>query len=168
MTFRLVEGGKPCLHYADLQNYFGSRPGEPSLADVRAAVREIRHSKAMLIVPGEEDARSVGSFFKNPIIWEEQYLDLWSRVGAQRLQLPCYPAGDGLRKIPAAWLVEHAGFQKGYTKGEVGISRHHALAIVNRGLALAAEIIALKNEIQTRVREEFGIELQPEPVFVGF
>jgi UDP-N-acetylenolpyruvoylglucosamine reductase len=70
--------------------------------------------------------------------------------------------------LPAAWLVEHAGFPKGYNKGAAGISRRHALAIVNRGGATAAEIIALKNEIQAGVFHEFGIELCPEPVMVGF
>ena len=92
-------------------------------------------------------------------------------VGSLRsrgLQLPNYPAADGFRKLPAAWLVEHAGFAKGYVKGAAGISRRHALAIINRGGATAGDIIALKNEIQSRVQAEFGIELQPEPVFVGF
>jgi UDP-N-acetylmuramate dehydrogenase len=168
VSFVLAANGRPCLCYADVQNYFANRVDEPTLKDVRDAVREIRRSKAMLIVPGEEDSRSAGSFFKNPVVTEEQYLDLWSRVGARRLQLPSYPAGAGFRKIPAAWLVEHAGFSKGYTKGEAGISSRHALAIVNRGLALSAEIVALKDEIQERVRAEFGIELQPEPVLVGF
>jgi UDP-N-acetylmuramate dehydrogenase len=82
--------------------------------------------------------------------------------------LPSYPASDGSRKLPAGWLVEHAGFSKGYTRGRAGISRKHALAIVNRGDATAAEIVALKDEIQQRVFGEFGIMLQPEPVLVGF
>ena len=82
--------------------------------------------------------------------------------------MPSYPAADGLRKIPAAWLVEHAGFAKGYTKGAAAISRKHALAIVNRGGATAADIVALQEEIQRRVLETFGIALSPEPVFVGF
>ena len=81
---------------------------------------------------------------------------------------PGYAAPDGSRKIPAAWLVEYSGFSKGYTKGRAGISRKHALAIVNRGDAHAAEIIALKDEIQAGVRNRFGIQLQPEPVLVGF
>ena len=82
--------------------------------------------------------------------------------------LPNYPAGNGFRKLSAAWLVEHAGFTKGYIRGAAGISRRHTLAIVNRGGAMAAEIVALKDEVQARVRSEFGIELQPEPVFLGF
>ena len=87
---------------------------------------------------------------------------------ARGWQLPSYPAADGFRRLPAAWLVEHAGFTKGYTRGRAAISRKHALAVVNRGSATAAEIIVLKDEIQARVRAEFGIQLEPEPVFVGF
>jgi UDP-N-acetylmuramate dehydrogenase len=135
------------------------------LPEVRDAVRDIRHRKAMLIVPGEEDARSAGSFFKNPVVPQSSLEELARRIEAP---IPSYPANDGFRKIPAAWLVEHAGFAKGYVKGRAGISRKHALAIVNRGGATAAEIVALKDEIQARVRDSFGIELQPEPVFVGW
>ena len=85
-----------------------------------------------------------------------------------KLEVPSYPALEARRKVSAAWLVEHSGFAKGYTRGAVGISRKHALAIVNRGGATAADIIGLKNEIQKRVAETFGVELNPEPVFVGF
>ena len=131
--------------------------GEPTLAEVRAAVREIRHRKAMLIVPGDDDARSAGSFFKNPVVPQSFFEELSTRLTSRGLQLPGYPAGDGFRKLPAAWLVEHAGFAKGYTKGAAGISRKHALAIVNRGGATAAEIVALKDEIQARVMDMFGI-----------
>jgi UDP-N-acetylmuramate dehydrogenase len=168
VSFDLAPSGEPSLRYADLQRYFADRPGEPTLSDVRKAVCEIRRSKAMLIVPGDEDSRSAGSFFKNPIVAEEQFAALSARLEARGLKLPSYPAGEGFRKIPAAWLVEHAGFHKGYTKGEAAISSRHALALVNRGLALAGEIIALKDEIQNRVGQEFGVELHPEPVFVGF
>jgi UDP-N-acetylmuramate dehydrogenase len=82
--------------------------------------------------------------------------------------MPSYPTGNQQFKVPAAWLVEKAGFHKGYACGSVGISRKHALAIVNRGGATAAEIVALKNEIQRAVFEKFGVALTPEPVFVGF
>lgn len=168
VSFCLVYGAKPKIAYADLRDYFAAHPSEPSLAETREAVLEIRRRKAMLIVPGDEDSRSAGSFFKNPIVAEEQYADLAARLSARDLQLPSYAATEGFRKIPAAWFVEQAGFHKGYAKGAVGISRRHTLAIVNRGGATAAELVALKNEIQARVRDEFGIELQPEPVFVGF
>jgi UDP-N-acetylmuramate dehydrogenase len=168
VSFALRQGGRPNLRYADLQKFLAQRAGDPTLAEVRAAVREIRHRKAMLIVPGDEDARSAGSFFKNPIVPQSFFEELSARVESRGLKLPSYPAADGFRKLPAAWLVEQAGFAKGYTKGPAGISRRHALAIVNRGDATAADIIALKDEIQARVLNEFGIELQPEPVFVGF
>jgi UDP-N-acetylmuramate dehydrogenase len=168
VSFALREGAAPSIRYADLEKFFAGHAGQPTLAEVRAAVREIRHRKAMLIVPGDDDARSAGSFFKNPIVPQAFCEELANRLETRGLQLPHYPSGDGFRKVPAAWLVEHAGFAKGFTKGAVGISRKHALAIINRGRATAAEIIALKEDIQTRVRDEFGVELVPEPVFVGF
>ena len=168
VSFALREGAKPNISYPDLQKFFAGHGGEPTLAEVRAAVREIRHRKAMLIVPGDDDARSAGSFFKNSVVPESFYADLSTRLMSREPRLPTYPAADGFRKIPAAWLVEHAGFAKGYTKGRAGISRKHALAIINRGGATAAEILALKDEIQSRVMDMFGIHLVPEPVFVGF
>jgi len=82
--------------------------------------------------------------------------------------VPSYPALSRQRKVSAAWLVENSGFQKGYVKGNAGISSKHALAIVNRGGATAAEVLALKDEIQARVEREWGIRLEPEPVLVGF
>ena len=167
VTFALREGAKPSIRYPDLQKFFADHTGEPTLAEVRAAVREIRHRKAMLIVPGDDDARSAGSFFKNPVVPQSFFEELSTRLESRGLKLPGYPAADG-RKLPAAWLVEHAGLAKGYAKGAAGISRKHSLAIVNRGGATAAEIIALKDEIQARVFAEFGIQLAPEPVFVGF
>ncbi len=168
VSFAVREGGSPRLRYADLQNFFADHPGQPSLTEVRAAVRQIRRNKAMLIVPGDEDARSAGSFFKNPVVPSNLFESLSAKLKSRGLHLPSYPTPDGFRKLPAAWLVEQAGFAKGYVKGAAGISRRHALAIINRGSATAADIIALKNEIQARVWREFGIELQPEPVFVGF
>jgi UDP-N-acetylmuramate dehydrogenase len=163
VSFALRPGGEPTLRYADLQKHFADKRS-PTLSDVRNAVREIRHSKAMLIVSGEEDARSAGSFFKNPVVTQAAFEALSNKFP----QMPNYPVVGSARKIPAAWLVEHAGFTKGFTKGAVGISRKHALAIVNRGGATTADIVALQDEIRARVRDKFGIELQPEPVFVGF
>ncbi len=168
VLFALREGTKPSIRYADLQKFFEGRAGEPTLAELRAAVREIRHRKAMLIVPGDDDARSAGSFFKNPLVPQSFFEQLSTRLEPRGLKLPSHPAADGFRKLPAAWLVEHAGFAKGYTKDAAGISRKHALAIINRGGATAAEIVALKDEIQACVLDVFGIELAPEPVFVGF
>ena len=168
VTFSLRRGGNPSLRYADLHRHFAKHMEEASLAKVRSAVLAIRHSKAMLIIPGEEDANSAGSFFKNPILTTMQFEELASRLASRGTEMPSYPAGEGLLKVPAAWLVEQAGFSKGYGKGAAGISRQHTLAIVNRGGATAAEIVALKDDIQKRVLHEFGLQLQPEPVFVGF
>ncbi len=168
VTYGLTPGGQPRIDYADLKRHFSGWQQIPTLADTREAVRRIRASKAMLITPGDADARSVGSFFKNPVLSGEQHEDLSRRAAARGLQIPSYPALDAQHKISAAWLVEHSGFSKGYDSGRVGISSKHALAIVNRGGATAADVVALKEHIQHRVQEIWGICLQPEPVFVGF
>ena len=168
VNYALVPGGQPALRYADLQKYFSEHNGPPTLAETREAVREIRARKGMLISPGDPDSRSAGSFFKNPVVSPSQHDDLNRRAAARNLQIPSYPALSQQRKVSAAWLVENSGFKKGYIKGRAAISCKHALAIVNRGGATAAEIIALRDEIQTRVEETWGIRLEPEPVFVGF
>ena len=168
VTYVLVPGGVPQIRYADLKKHFEeSRPG-PSLAETREAVRQIRASKAMLITPGDEDSRSAGSFFKNPVLTAEQYEELTRRAGSRGLHIPIYPALEAQRKVSAAWLVEHSGFARGYRLGRVRISRKHALAIVNCGGATAPEVMALKDEIERRVEQMWGIRLEPEPVFVGF
>ncbi len=167
VSYALRPDGVPELKYADLKQHFEGQQA-PSLQQAREAVREIRHRKAMLLVEGDPDAHSAGSFFKNPIVSETQFMDLSQRLAVRGIQLAGYSAGDGMRKISAACLIENAGFRKGYTLGRAGISRKHALAIVNMGEATAAEILALKDKIQSSVLETFGIDLHPEPVFVGF
>ncbi len=167
VSYALTPGGKPKIGYADLKNFFAGNPS-PTLAQTREAVRQIRLSKAMLIVPGDDDSRSAGSFFKNPIVSQTEYARIAGIAAQHSLKPPSYPAPDAKVKLAAAWLVEQSGFVKGYTRGPVGISRRHSLAIVNRGGATAADIIALKEEIQKRVFETFGVQLIPEPVFVGF
>jgi UDP-N-acetylmuramate dehydrogenase len=136
-------------------------------------VREIRARKAMLISPGDPDCRSAGSFFKNPVVTSDMFTIIEEVARGQNLigaaeAVPSFPAGDGRVKVPAAWLIERAGFQKGYGRGRVGISSKHTLAIVNRGGATACEVIGLMKEIQERVAAKFGVPLTPEPVFVGF
>ncbi|MGA9813681.1 MAG: UDP-N-acetylmuramate dehydrogenase [Terriglobales bacterium] len=168
VTYDLTPGGKPRIEYADLKKHFAGFQNTPSLAGTREAVRRIRAAKAMLITPGDEDCRSAGSFFKNPVLAPEQYAELTRRAQAKGLQVPSYPALDAQKKISAAWLVEHSGFSKGYSSGRVGISRKHALAIVNHGDATAADILGLKDHMQQRVEELWNIHLDPEPVFVGF
>jgi UDP-N-acetylmuramate dehydrogenase len=168
VNYLLTHGGEPRITYADLKKYFAGRDTAPSLAETREAVRQLRASKAMLITPGDEDCRSAGSFFKNPVLSEEQYDELSRRAAAQKLYIPSYPALDAQKKVSAAWLVEHSGFSKGYSNGSVGISRKHALAIVNRGGATAADVLALEQQIQQAVQEKWGVRLEPEPVMVGF
>ncbi|HYA26323.1 MAG TPA: UDP-N-acetylmuramate dehydrogenase, partial [Terriglobales bacterium] len=168
VTYELMPGGEPRIQYADLKKYFAGWSGPPTLAEARDAVRKIRASKGMLLSPGDADSRSAGSFFKNPVVSLEQYQQLSARAAAKKLTIPSYPALDALRKVSAAWLVEHSGFSKGFGPGRVGISRKHALAIVNRGEATGADIVAFKAEIQDRVEQIWGIRLEPEPVFVGF
>jgi UDP-N-acetylmuramate dehydrogenase len=170
VSFTLTPGGVPHIEYADLKKFFAGKPA-PTLAETREAVRKIRHSKAMLIVEGDPDCRSAGSFFKNPIVPTTKYsevADAAKRRGIQA-EVPKFPASaNGHVKLSAAWLVEQSGFHKGLTRGAVGISSKHSLAIVNRSGARAADIVAFKQEIQKQVAEQFGINLQPEPVFVGF
>jgi UDP-N-acetylmuramate dehydrogenase len=166
--YRLKRGGAPSLKYADLQRHFAGKKTPPSLAEVREAVREIRRSKGMLIVPGDDDCRSAGSFFKNPVLSEEQFQDLAEHAAAKGFEIPSYPALEAQHKVSAAWLVEHSGFSKGYARGAAGISHKHALALINRGDAQASDIVGLKDEIQRGVQEAWGILLEPEPVFVGF
>jgi UDP-N-acetylmuramate dehydrogenase len=167
VTFALERGGKGKVVYADLKKRFASHSGTPSLLEVREAVREIRHSKGMLIVENDPDCRSAGSFFKNPIVANTEYERI-AQLARDGAPPPKYPADEGRVKLSAAWLVEHSGFHKGYSRARVGISNKHTLAIINRGGATAAEIMALKEEVQSGVRKRFGIELQPEPVFLGF
>jgi UDP-N-acetylmuramate dehydrogenase len=168
VRFALQKNAAPKIEYRDVKSYFEGRGEDPSLRGVREAVREIRRSKAMLIVEGDEDCRSAGSFFKNPVVSAAKFAEVQAVADQRGLKLPSFPAPNGEVKLPAAWLVEQSGLAKGTTRGRAGISRKHSLAIVNRGGASAAEVIALKNEIQNAVRGQFGIELQPEPVMLGF
>ena len=163
VLFRLHPAANPQLGYADLKSYFKHSP-EPNLGEVAVAVREIRHAKGMLIVEGEEDCRSAGSFFKNPILTAEQLKHVASVTQAA---VPQFPAGPGLVKVPAAWLLERAGFHKGYELGRAGISSRHTLALINRGGATAGEILALRDQIAAEVSSRFGIRLEAEPVMVG-
>src|SRR5262249_40523271 len=144
------------------------RETSPNLAEAREAVRHIRALKGMLIVAGDADCQSAGSFFKNPILSEAQHEELKRRAAGRGLTVPSYPALESHKKVSAAWLVERSGFTKGYGDGPVGISSKHALAIVNRGGATASEVLALKEQIQQRVEEIWGVRLEPEPVMVGF
>ena len=165
ISYALQKDAVPVVKYPDLVRRFESRSGPVTLSEVRKAVREIRASKGMLIVEEDADSRSAGSFFKNPILTEEQYSRIQDSAG---VPVPRYPADDKKVKTSAAWLIDKAGFGKGFTIGRAGISTKHTLALVNRGGASAADIIRLGREIRSRVEDKFGVRLVPEPVFLGF
>ena len=171
VDYRLTQGGVPTLRYAELQRALEasrSSSNAPRLTEVAETVRQIRRSKGMLIVDGDPDCRSAGSFFKNPVVSE----DLLRKIAADGAP-PRFPAGpgagnEGLVKIPAAWLIEKIGFAKGYALGNAGISSRHTLALVNLGGATAGEILTLADKIAAAVEAQFGIRLEREPVLVGF
>jgi UDP-N-acetylmuramate dehydrogenase len=165
VTFRFDPTRKPHLTYADLTRHFGA--SQPTPLEVYFAVRDIRHSKGMLLVDGEPDCRSAGSFFKNPVV-DPGVLDrIASTLDLPKDKIPRWPAENNQIKLPAAWLLERAGFVKGYAKGAAGISSRHTLALINRGNASAAELIALRDSIQQKVDSLFGIRLEQEPVQLG-
>lgn len=171
VTFVLSRDGKPAIRYPDLQRYFAGHSVPPTIRETRAAVLEIRTGKGMVIVPGDPDCRSAGSFFKNPILIDESFESLETLCRNQGLitgaeMIPKFSAGEGQVKVPAAWLIEKAGFAKGYRKGRAAISSKHTLALVNLGGATAAEILALAEEIRERVEAVFGIGLKYEPVIL--
>ena len=176
VDYRLKPGGAPTIRYAELERELvsGQAAGrEASLAEVAAVVRRIRQLKGMLLVEGDPDCRSAGSFFKNPVVSEEEYRRIAAVSAASAgTAPPRFPAGSGAEsqgrvKVPAAWLIEQAGFAKGYRRGNAGISSRHTLALVNLGGASAAEIVALAGEIRGAVEARFGIRLEKEPVMVG-
>lgn len=171
VTYELKKGGEPKIAYPDLARVF--RDFKPSLAEMRSAVCSIRASKGMMARQGGPDSRSAGSFFKNPVVSREEFEAVAARAGrlgaaGGESPVPHYPAPDGGIKIPAAWLIEKAGFGKGYAKGNAGLSSLHTLALTNRGGATAVEILALKAEILDRVEELFDIRLVQEPTLIGF
>jgi UDP-N-acetylmuramate dehydrogenase len=167
VTFRLDLDAIPTLRYADLQEYFAGRGSAPKPIDIYHAVREIRHGKGMLIVEGEADCRSAGSFFKNPIVPESVLLAIARTLDLSVDKIPHWTAGEGLIKLPAAWLLERAGFLKGFQLGEAGISSRHTLALINRGHATFADIAALRDTIQREVYRRFKVQLEQEPVQLG-
>jgi UDP-N-acetylmuramate dehydrogenase len=118
----------------------------------------------MVVDPGDPDSTSAGSFFVNPVVEGATIEHIEVTVGERP---PRFAAGEGRWKVPAAWLVERAGFPKGFRMGRAGVSRKHALALVNLGGAAAAEVLQLAGAIRAGVKERFGVELEPEPVLVG-
>jgi UDP-N-acetylmuramate dehydrogenase len=162
VTIALTPNGEPRVVYRDLVEHFDGRT--PTLGEVRDTVLKIRRSKSMVIDRLDPNSKSAGSFFKNPVVVQSKLDAIQGSNGS----VPFFDAMPGMVKIPAAWLIEQAGFTKGSVWGRAGISANHTLALINRGDASAAEIIALKDNIQAAVNDKFGIALEPEPVFVGF
>jgi UDP-N-acetylmuramate dehydrogenase len=186
VTFRLwrAEPGRGLsrpVKYAELARRLGVEVGgRVPLEEARAAVLALRRGKGMVLDPGDPDTRSAGSFFTNPIVSAAQFDELRRRA-AERLgpevSVPHFPAdepppdggpAEGAVKVPAAWLIERAGFAKGYpARGAVRISTKHTLALTNPGGGSAAELLTLAGEIRAGVRGLFGINLSNEPVLVG-
>ena len=168
VDYALRQGGAANIAYADLARYFAARNvPSPTLAEVREAVRLVRAQKGMLLTPGDADCRSAGSFFKNPVVPVTMLDALAQQLGIEKASIPAYPAQDGEVKLSAAWLIERAGFPKGYVLGNAGISARHTLALINRGGATAADVIALRNQLVEAIASRFGIRLEPEPVWLA-
>jgi UDP-N-acetylmuramate dehydrogenase len=171
VTFALRPGPPAPPRYAELVRALDG--ATPSLERVRETVIALRRSKSMVVDPSDPDSRSAGSFFTNPVLEAASVEALRARLEAAGAlapgaALPSFDAGQGRVKVPAAWLIERAGVQKGKGQGGAAVSRAHALAIVNRGGARAADVVALARHIRERVHRLSGLVLDPEPVFVGF
>jgi UDP-N-acetylmuramate dehydrogenase len=154
VDFHLPRASAGRVAYAELAKALGADAAP--LATIRDTVIALRRGKGMVVDPADPESRSAGSFFTNPIVDAARAVP-----GAPQWVQP-----DGRVKLSAGWLIERAGFPKGYTVGRVGISRKHALALVNRGGATAAELLALAAEIVDGVEARLGIRLTPEPVIV--
>jgi len=161
VRFALSRGAPPALRYAELSRHFAEQgQSNPALDEVRTAVIALRRRKSMVLDETDENRRSCGSFFTNPVVTSAHADDVARSIPTP---MPRYPQPGGAVKLAAGWLIEHAGFAKGLRRGNVGLSTRHALAIVCHEGARADDVLALAREITTRVRERFAVELVPEP-----
>ncbi|MGA8116723.1 MAG: UDP-N-acetylmuramate dehydrogenase [Actinocatenispora sp.] len=173
VSFVLREGGMSTpIRYAQLAGALGVEEGdEAPVPVVREAVLALRQSKGMVLDADDPDTRSVGSFFTNPVLTAERYAALLARCAEQvgpDVAVPSWPEEDGgAAKISAAWLIEKAGFHRGYRRGRVAISSKHTLALTNADGGSTAELLDLAREIRDGVVKAFDVELHPEPVLVG-
>ncbi|NEA57748.1 UDP-N-acetylmuramate dehydrogenase [Streptomyces sp. SID13666] len=159
------------VKYAEVARALGVEAGDRvPVATARTTVLALRAGKGMVLDAADHDTWSAGSFFTNPILTDREFAEFVSRVhdrlGADT-EPPAYPAGDGLRKTSAAWLIDRAGFAKGYGDGPARISGKHTLALTNRGQAKTEDLLALAREVRDGVRSAFGVTLVNEPVMVG-
>ncbi|WP_039933483.1 UDP-N-acetylmuramate dehydrogenase [Streptomyces viridochromogenes] len=173
VRFRLEEadGLSAPLRYAETARALGVEPGDRvPLAQARETVLKLRAGKGMVLDPEDHDTWSAGSFFTNPILTDADF-EIFRTRAKQRLgaeaEPPAYPAGEGHTKTSAAWLIDKAGFTKGYGEGPARISTKHTLALTNRGSATTEDLLTLAREVVAGVREAFGITLVNEPVTVG-
>lgn len=159
------------VRYAETARVLGIAPGERvPLATARETVLKLRTGKGMVLDPEDHDTWSAGSFFTNPILDDEAFAAFRARVRerlGEGVEAPAYPAGPGRTKTSAAWLIDKAGFTKGYGDGPARISTKHTLALTNRGDATTEDLLALAREVVAGVHEAFGITLVNEPVTVG-
>ena len=171
VTFRLARQPMSMpVRYAELAGELGVTMGERAgTGEVRSAVLKIRARKGMVISPGDPDTRSAGSFFTNPVISAAEFSRVEATATARDAgPVPGYPAGDGLVKVPAAWLIERSGFAKGYgAPAPARVSSKHTLALTNANNATTADLLSLAREIVNGVQDAFGITLTPEPILVG-
>lgn len=168
VTFALRPGGAPTVRYAELERALGDEP-RPSLAAVRSAVIALRRAKSMVLDANDENGRSAGSFFVNPTVSADEVEQVRERAALREGEkMPAFPGENGRVKLSAGWLIERAGFPKGFTDGRVGLSTRHALALVNRGGASAAELLRFARRLRDGVRDRLGVRLVPEPVALGF
>jgi len=172
VTFRLERRGESPVRYGELARRLGlGDPAAPKapIADLRRQVLALRRGKSMVLEPGDPNRRSAGSFFLNPVVSRERAEAVRRAAGEKKgTPMPAYPAPNDGVKLAAGWLIERAGFRRGENRGRAAISSRHALALVNRGGATAAEIVRFAAEIRRRVRERFGVTLECEPTFLGF
>jgi UDP-N-acetylmuramate dehydrogenase len=163
--FRMASRSAP-IRYAELARTLGVDLGaRPPAAEVRAAVLALRGRKGMVLDSDDHDTWSAGSFFTNPILSADAAVELPN--DAPRWPLPDGPGGEGRIKTSAAWLIEQAGFSRGFGDGAARVSTKHTLALTNRGSATTADLLELARTIRAGVARAYGITLEPEPVLVG-
>ncbi|MDA0335414.1 MAG: UDP-N-acetylmuramate dehydrogenase [bacterium] len=177
VSYRLCRRRRPEIRYADVTRRLQEdgldlealAPGRVASMAVRDAVIAVRRAKSMILDPADPNTRSAGSFFVNPVLTQRQLTRVrqgWQAKGQDASLLPAYATDNGLHKVPAAWLVEQAGFPRGTRRGQAGISTKHALALVSHGDS-ATDLLALAAAVTAAVRDVFGVTLEREPVYAA-